>query len=231
MTIQCQALRNVPRAKLDIALEELEEKIEKKERLAVLKQAYHRYYDANIPVKYWGLEMLVHFNGDSSLMEEYNRLAKDIKAIYKNGVSICLAGRYGIGKTMMATNVLKRALEKGYSGLYLNLNDILSSMKSKESYAARKEIITTDFLIVDEFDPRYMATESASDFYGRMLEDILRNRSQNNLPLILCTNSPNPTGAFGGAIQESVNSLFNYVDIIPVFGTDYRENERKNSNG
>lgn len=231
MNIQCQALRNVPRIKLEIALEDMAKKIKTPEKLTALKQAFHRYFEANIPVKYWDLEMKVHFNGDESLMNEYNRLTSDIKSLYKNGISICFAGQYGIGKTLMTTNVLKRALEKGYSGLYLNLNDIVSSMKSKDSYAARKELITTDFLVVDEFDPRYMATESASDFYGRMLEDILRNRSQNKLPLILCTNSPNPTSAFGGAIQESVNSLFNYVDVIPVFGSDYREKEKRNSNG
>lgn len=226
--MKCQALRNVPRIKLDIYLKDLEDQITDLEKLAVMKKALHRYFEANIPVKYWGLEMDVHFTGDESLLEEYHRLTKDIENIYKAGESVCFAARYGVGKTFCATNILKRALEKGYSGLYLNLNDIVSVMKSGESYVARKELITTDFLVVDEFDPRYMGSDQASDFYGRMLEDVLRNRSQNRLPLFLCSNHQDPVRAFGGEIQESVKSLWNYVEVIPVLGKDYRPQEKKN---
>jgi DNA replication protein DnaC len=148
--------------------------------------------------------------------------------VYKKGTSICLAGQFGLGKTMLVTNVLKKAVAKNYSGLYVSLGDIVSSMKSGESYTARKELLNTDFLVIDEFDPRYMATDAASDFYGRVLEDILRNRSQNKLPIFMCTNSPNPVGAFNGSIHESMSSLMNYVKIIPVLGKDYREKEGNN---
>jgi DNA replication protein DnaC len=222
----CQALRTVPRNKLDIALEDIE-KIEDPVKRNIVKKAYHRYFEANIPVKYWSLEMEKHFNGDNSVLEQYQAF-KDIAFIYRNGLSICFVGSFGRGKTMLVTNILKRALEKGFSGLYVNLNDIMSAVKSKEAHEARKEILTVDFLVVDEFDPRYIATEIASDFYGRTLEDILRNRSQNKLPLILCSNSSKPFESFNGAIQESVNSLKNYVDVIPLFGSDYRIEEKKN---
>lgn len=225
--MQCQALRSVPKLKLELALKSLDAEIKDENKRMIIKKAFHRYWEANIPVKYWTLEMKLHFQGDSSLMEEYNKFAVDIKSSYSRGDSICLAGRYGIGKTLASTNILKRALEAGLSGLYLNLNDIIAATKSNESYLARKELITTDFLVIDEFDPRYIASENASDFYGRTLEDILRNRSQNKLPLIMCTNSPNPVEAFNGAIKESVSSLMNYVDVIAIVGKDYRPSERK----
>lgn len=223
----CQALRNVPRAKLDLAFLELEKKYTG-DKLTVIKKAYHRYFSANIPVKYWELEMNCHYIGDSDLLNEYNNLVSDIALMYERGISVCFAGRYGIGKTFVATNILKRALERGYSGLYLNLGDIVSAMKSGESYLVRKELVTIDFLVVDEFDPRYMGSESASDFYGRTLEDILRNRSQNKLPLILCTNHQDPVRSFAGELRESVSSLWNYVTVIPVLGKDHRPSERLN---
>jgi DNA replication protein DnaC len=168
-----------------------------------------------------------HFKGDESVLQQYHAYS-DIPFHYKNGISICFVGTFGLGKSFLSTNILKRALEKGYSGLYVNLNDIMSAVKSREAHEARKELLTVDFLIVDEFDPRYIASDNASDFYGRTLEDILRNRSQNKLPLILCSNSAKPFESFNGAIQESINSLKNYVNVVPLFGSDYRKKENVN---
>src|SRR5690606_27675418 len=102
-------------------------------------------------------------------------------------------------------NILKRAVEKGSSGLYITLNDIISATQSQEKYSARKELLTVDFLVIDEFDSRHIPqTDKSTDFFGRVLEDTLRWRAQNMLPLFLCTNSPNPLEAFHGSIKESV---------------------------
>ena len=226
--MQCQALRNIPRLKLDLALAELEYEEDIKLR-SVKKKALHRYFEANIPVKYWNLEMRRDFTGDKALLQYYEKLTEDLSGIYKRGVAVCFAGNFGIGKTMLVTNVLKRALEKGYCGLFVNLNDIISAQKSSEQFHARQELLRTDFLVVDEFDPRHMAvTQASTDFYGRVLEDVLRNRTQNRLPILMCTNSPNPNLSFEGALQQSISSLFNYVDLVPSLGEDYRPKEGKN---
>lgn len=132
--------------------------------------------------------------------------------------------------TTAVTSILKRAVEKGFSALYVNLNDIMSVIKSPDAHYARQELFKIDFLVIDEFDPRYMSTDSSSDFYGRVLEDILRNRAQNKLPLFLCTNSPNVIQSFNAEIKQSISSLMNYVKIQPVLGTDYRK-KIKESNG
>lgn len=224
----CQALRNVPRKKLDIALHELESEQDPAVK-ALKNKLLHRYFDANIPVKFWELEMKKDFHGYKTLLDYYDNLTQDIHGVYKKGTAVCFAGSYGIGKSFIITNILKRAVEKGYSGLFVNLTDIVSSMKSNEQFQARQELLNVDFLTVDEFDPRYMATPAASDFYGRVLEDVLRTRVQNKLPIFMCTNSPNPVMSFDGDLQQSISSLFNYVDIIPLLGEDYRPKEGKNA--
>jgi len=225
--MQCQALRNIPRLKLDLALADLES-VEDLRLKAIKKKVLHRYYEANVPVKYWDLEMRRDFTGDKALLKYYDKLTEDISGIYKRGVAVCFAGNFGIGKTMLVTNVLKRAVEKGHSGLFVNLNDIISAQRSGEQFHARQELLRTDFLVVDEFDPRYMAsTQASTDFYGRVLEDVLRNRTQNRLPILMCTNSPNPNLSFEGSLQQSITSLFNYVDLVPTLGEDYRPKEGK----
>ena len=200
--MKCQALRNVPKLKLDDAIHEIDLKYSDFNKRSLLKKALNRYYDANIPVKYWTLEMDKDYSGDPELLSYYHDVTKDLRLSYKEGKFACFAGSYGRGKTMLTTNILKRAVEKGYSGLYINLNDIVSAVRSQESHKARKELLTTDYLVIDEFDPRHMATDAAIDFYGRVLEDILRIREHNSLPLFMCTNSINVKGIFNGAIGQ-----------------------------
>lgn len=128
--------------------------------------------------------------------------------------------------TMAFCNVLKRAVETGYSGLYVNLGDIVAVMLGRDGddkSIARRELLLVDFLVIDEFDPRYMANEKASDLFGKILEEIFRTRSQNGLPIMMCTNSPNITESFVGPIKQSITSLMSTVTIIPVLGQDHRK--------
>jgi DNA replication protein DnaC len=217
----CKSLRNVPETKFNIIVEDL--KLEQDQIKASLYiKGFTQYFAANIPIMYWKLQMS-KFTGDQTLLNIYNDLTLDLHKTYKEGKTICLVGSFGRGKTMTVTNILKKAVNTGYTGLYVTLNDIISAVYSDEAYAARKELLTVDFLIIDEFDSRHMSNTSNSiDFFARTLEDIFRTRSQNNLPLYLCSNSPNPLEAFKGSLKESITSLWNYVDVIPVTGKDFR---------
>lgn len=217
----CKALRNVPETKLNIIIED--SKLEEDQVKAnLLTKAFLRYFDANIPIMYWKLEMS-KFTGDVILANTYAELTADIKNTYTQGKSICFVGSFGRGKTMTVTNILKKAVQTGHTALYVTLNDIISAVYSTEAYAARKELLTVDFLVIDEFDSRHMSnTNNSIDFFARTLEDIFRTRSQNGLPLYLCSNSPNPLEAFKGSLKDSITSLWNYVDVIPVTGKDFR---------
>lgn len=177
---------------------------------------------------YWRLEMN-SFRGDGILKEKYDEITQDLKSAYDRGLSLCFAGSHGLGKTMTCTNILKRAVEKGYSGLYATLNDIVSctiNSAPDDRAAARKELLTVDFLVIDEFDPRYMGSESAADLFGRILEDIFRTRAQNKMPTFMCTNSPNPVESFTGPIKQSITSLMNYVAKVTVLGKDFRKEQK-----
>lgn len=171
------------------------------------------------------------FKGDSILLEKYKEVTKDITSTYHKGTCLCFAGKHGLGKTMVTTNILKRAAEKGYTALYTNLSDIVSNLVARDSEdkaATRKELLTVDFLAIDEFDPRHMGqSNTATDLFGRTLEDVLRTRAQNNLPLFMCTNSPNVVESFVGDIKNSISSLMNYITIVPVLGKDFRKEELK----
>lgn len=204
------------------------------ERCAVISIAYNRYADSNIPVEYWSLEMTStdgsknDFFGPKELNDVYHKAVSNLSEIYKTGASICLAGSHGVGKTMTATCILKKACQKNYVCLYTTLSDIVSALiesPNEEKFLARKELMSVDFLVIDEFDSRFMSTESSSDLFGKTLEHIFRTRSQNKLPTILCTNSPNPIESFNGSIKNSIDSLMSRVKVIPIIGEDFRKQQ------
>jgi len=129
--------------------------------------------------------------------------------------------------TMTSCNILKKFVQKGYSGLYTTLTDcvnILTISPNEEKYNARKLLLSVDLLVIDEFDSRFIASDTAGDLFGRTLENIFRTRTQNKMPTILCTNSPNIIDTFSGAIKKSLESLLTgYVERISIFGKDYRK--------
>jgi DNA replication protein DnaC len=166
------------------------------------------------------------FKGDESLKRTYKDATQDLGKTYNEGTCVCFAGPHGVGKTYTCSNILKRAVEKGYHCLYVTLGDIVAnvtSAPSDEKFIARKELTMIDFLVVDEFDPRWMPTDASSDLFGRTMEDVFRKRASNNLPLFMCTNSPNVVESFHGPIKHSVESLMHYAKVIPVLGKDFRE--------
>lgn len=187
-------------------------------------EAIYRYAEANIPVDFW-FRGMDKFKGDAGLLHGYEQIVADVTKAYERGIKFCFAGTHGVGKTMVTANILKKAVETGFSGLYVTLTDIVTLMASHNvdgKYAARESLLNVDFLVIDEFDPRFMGSDNAADLYGRILEPTLRTRIQNTLPTLLCTNSPNVMSSFSGSLKESIGSLMNLVRIVPVLGKDYR---------
>jgi DNA replication protein DnaC len=192
----------------------------------IRNQVLHRYCVSNIPVRYWRLEMDKDFVGSPTLMKYYKSITEDVKKTYFSGLNVCFAGKNGIGKTFTCSNILKRFVESGFSGLYCNLSDIVNlvtSRNSEDTQIARKELLTCDIVCIDEFDPRYLQSEKAADLFGKSLEEVFRTRTQNAIPTIMCSNAADPAEGFSGAIKQSIDSLMGMVELVPVLGKDFRK--------
>jgi DNA replication protein DnaC len=190
--------------------------------------AYNRYAISNIPVEFWNFDMK-DFEGPDDLKNIYTEIVDNLSRVYKEGISICLAGGNGVGKTTASSCVLKKASQKNYECLYTDMSNIVNALiesPTEEKFYARKELTMVDFLVLDELDPRFIPP-AAADLFGKMLENIMRARFQNKLPTIICTNSPNPVEAFNGSFKQSIESLFYKIKIIPIIGEDYRKKQAK----
>ena len=168
------------------------------------------------------------FAGDARLLKRYNEIAADIKTIYTNGTALCFAGGHGLGKTTTLTAVLKKACQKGYSCLYSDMSSVVSTLtqsSGEDKFLARRQLILTDFLAIDEIDQRFFnQSNAANDLFARTLESILRTRLQNKLPIFMATNSPNIKESFHSLFKDSLGSLWNRIETISIMpGNDFRK--------
>lgn len=186
----------------------------------------NRFTESNIPLEYWNLKMEKDFTGDPNLLTFYSGYTTDIPSSYQEGRGYVLAGSHGLGKTMTICCILKSCSAKGYTTLYSTLSDIVNVLTlgpNEDKFYARRELISVDFLAIDEWDNRFMANDNVSDLYARVLESIIRTRAQNKMPTLFATNSPNIIEAFSGSLKSSLSSLKNgYIVQVPVFGEDFR---------
>ena len=225
-----KALNSIPKKKLLEVLSVIENGNDTQQDKTIKMIAVNRYSESNIPIEYWTLKMERDFHGDPRLLTKYNEYVSNLKDVYINGNSICFAGGHGLGKTMIVTCILKKASQKGFSCLYSTLSDIVNVVTQgigEDKFLAKRELALVDFLVIDEFDSRFMPSENAADLYARSLEGVFRNRSQNKLPTLMCTNSPNIVESFNGPLKQSIDSLMHgYLKIFPVFGEDFRKKKQ-----
>jgi len=223
-------LNNIPNKKLQYILSSIRESSDSDDVKTIKLIAINRYAESNIPIEYWDLKMDKDFVGDPRLKQKYDEYVLDIKNSYITGKSICFAGSHGVGKSLTAACILKKACQKGYSCLFTTIENAVSSLihsSNEDKFLARRELYMVDFLILDELDPRFMANDNSIDLFARNLEGIFRTRSQNKLPTIICTNSPNVLEIFNGSLKASIGSLFSgYIEMFPVFGNDHRKTSK-----
>lgn len=218
--------QNIPRKKLDDALSDIKDHYSDQNGVltregALLTEVFYGYYNANIPVDYWWRDMS-DFIGPTSFKNFYDSYVENLSTSYKEGRRARLGGAHGLGKSLTCSCILKRAVEsQKYSALYVNLTDIINvllSSSQEEKVQARKMLLETDFLVIDEVDERFMGTDNAADLFGRILEPILRTRIQNRMPLLICTNTAKIEDSFSGPLKASIESLFNLVKLVPAIG-------------
>jgi len=225
--LRCRALNLIPNKKIESKFEEINNSTDDIKTKNLKITAINRFAESNIPLEYWGLKMEKDFYGNPKLKEIYNDYTVDLKKSYIEGTSFCLAGSHGNGKTLTVCNILKKASSKNFSCLYTTLSDIVNVLiqgSNEDKFLAKRELNLVDFLVIDELDPRFIASENAADLYARSLENIFRTRSQNKLPILMCTNSPNVINTFSGSLKVSLDSLMKgYIKMYPILGDDFRK--------
>jgi len=163
--------------------------------------------DAGIPVDYWFRDLGKWYGDPEFLDWLVSSYLGNLGTIYAEGKILCLMGHRGVGKTMAACGILKKAILAGYSAHYTSLVDAVDNLVSEEAHEYRRILRLADFLVVDEVDQRFFGSPNSRALYGNQFEAILRARTQNRMPMVICSNAGDPDDIFAGEFQESFRSL------------------------
>ena len=189
-----------------------------------------KYAKSGIPAEYWNYSFK-NFSGNKILKDKMTVYLKDVGQMYDDGRSVLMVGTMGTGKTYSACCLLKIALMNDFSGMYVNMVDIITNIISNNQINSGdyiQKLLDVDFLVIDELDSRWIfPSEKTEQIFGSYMEYILRSRFQNHMPTIMCSNTQNIGDIFSGDFSKSFKSLVgHYVDTIMVAGKDFRKGSR-----
>lgn len=179
--------------------------------------------DACIPLLYWDLRMS-DFRGAPQIKKATEKYIEELSSNFAAGTNVCFSGTLGTGKTYSMTNILKAALTKNYSCLYITLSEMVSLLTGPSTrHTSFETMAGVDFLAVDEVDSRHIAqSDAAQDFYGAAFERVLRSRIQNRLPILMATNNASLDEAFSRQFQKTIESLSANCIVVAALGKDFR---------
>jgi len=160
--------------------------------LNTYKEEY-QLYAANIPLEFH------HLTKDDFIPEwqdlnetNFNwflEYAKRLPRALETGFGLYLYGPAGgSGKTFLATLMLRKAIESGYTGYFIILRDLIdAAMDGLRDHVLQEDveklIVNTDFLVVDDVDLSPGAKDQ--DLINTLLITLFKKRMYNKKPLIL----------------------------------------------
>lgn len=118
-----------------------------------------------------------------SFCKEY---AENFHLPYK---SVLIRGKTGLGKTHLSLSIASSVLEKGYSVIYCSAPDIFRRIEREHFGIVQSDtdtldmLIKTDLLVLDD-----LGAEFESKFYSSVLYNIINDRLNYSLPIIINTN-------------------------------------------
>ncbi|MGA7541052.1 MAG: ATP-binding protein [Steroidobacteraceae bacterium] len=153
-----------------------------------------------------------------------------IFAFFEQAANVVLVGPNGLGKTMIAKNLLHQAVLRGYTARFTAASDMLHDLAAQDSSTALARRLhrytSPAVLCVDEVG--YLSYDAR---YADLLFEVITRRYQLHRPVVLTTNKsfgewnevfPNAT-----CVVALVDRLVHRSEILAIAGDSYRLKEAK----
>lgn len=145
----------------------------------------------------------------------------------KESVNVVLVGNNGLGKTMIAMNLLHSAIVNGYTACAISASDLLNDLASQESSAALlrrlRHYASPHILFIDELG--YLA---ASHEHADLLFELI-NRRYLRKSIVLTTNKVfsewNTVFPNAGCLVTLIDRIIHKSEILTFEGESYRAKE------
>lgn len=141
--------------------------------------------------------------------------------------NIIFMGPNGVGKTMLAKNLIHRALLAGYKTRFTPASQMLNDLASQDGASARlktlRKYTSPDLLVIDELG--YLSYDNR---YADLLYEVINGRYLKS-PTILTTNKPfQEWGEIfpnAGCVVTLVDRLMHKAEVVVIEGASFRQRE------
>jgi DNA replication protein DnaC len=156
-------------------------------------------------------------------------LVEDLFALkfVEEPANVIFIGPNGVGKTMLAKNLIHRALLAGYNTRFTPASLMLNDLSSKDGASARlktlRKYTSPDLLVIDELG--YLSYDNR---YADLLYEVINGRYMKS-STIVTTNKP--FGEWGeiftnaGCVVTLVDRLMHKAEVVVIEGGSYRMRE------
>jgi DNA replication protein DnaC len=172
----------------------------------------------------WHGRTLDDFKGDPIALENVRKYLSNHKKATLEGVGLFLWGSWGSGKTMLMNALMQELHKMKYPVKVITLATLITQFSqgwydSEERDKFLRGIQQVKFLAIDDLGKEY---KGASDFGLRVFDNLLRFRSQMNLPTIFTANiEPKEIKDY---YSEGVASMLQEMcAMVKVTGDDFRK--------
>jgi len=168
---------------------------------------------------------------DYNWPEELDRSALDelfTLSFAREGTNVVIVGPNGLGKTMIAQNLVNEAVRQGLSTRFTMAADMLADLAAQEgpTALARRErlYVNPKLLVIDEVG--YLSYDNR---YADLLFSVVNKRYRESRSIVLTTNMPFAQWpdhfANAACVVTLVDRLTHRAEILQLAGKSYRHKE------
>jgi DNA replication protein DnaC len=144
------------------------------------------YLLANIGDQYMRLNW-DDFDGDKDLRGTVKLYLNKFDSARRNGMGVEFASKeLGTGKTFAATHIAKELIKRGESVYFIPFTNMISLYATPGGQELEEQLKKVAVLVLDEVVPPDTGAQHA--LFARRFEELIRHRTNFNLPIIMTTN-------------------------------------------
>jgi DNA replication protein DnaC len=150
------------------------------------RSLYRHYLAANIGEQYQRLNWN-DYDGTEKVRKGVESYLNHYESAKQNGMGIELSGQtLGTGKTFGATHICKELIKRGERVYFIPFLQIMNLYTSSQDKELERHLMTVSFLCLDEIVRG--DTGAQAGLFSRRFEELIRHRTNFNLPVITTTN-------------------------------------------